>query len=120
MILECLGAAFGHFFLGSHNFMVTTLGSCVKWPYLTTLHGLEHEANKVHLSELKWLVLSLSNDLKLLLLLLMGARYPILVSISKVGLIGNELMSVNITIVNHYQPLHSNNMNTLNHPSACT
>ena len=24
--------AFGHFLLGSHNFIVTTLGSCVKWP----------------------------------------------------------------------------------------
>ena len=23
--------AFGHFCLGSHNFMVTALGSCVKW-----------------------------------------------------------------------------------------
>ena len=26
--------AFGHFLLGSHNFMVTALGSCVKWPYV--------------------------------------------------------------------------------------
>ena len=24
---------FGHFFGGSHNFMVTVLGSCVKWPW---------------------------------------------------------------------------------------
>ena len=24
--------AFGHFVLGSHNFMVAALGSCVKWP----------------------------------------------------------------------------------------
>jgi hypothetical protein len=24
--------AFGHILLGSHNFMVTALGSCVKWP----------------------------------------------------------------------------------------
>ena len=23
---------FGHFLLGSQNFMVTALGSCVKWP----------------------------------------------------------------------------------------
>ena len=23
---------FGHFLLGSHKFMVTALGSCVKWP----------------------------------------------------------------------------------------
>jgi hypothetical protein len=27
-----LGAAFGHFLLGSHIFMVTALGLCVKWP----------------------------------------------------------------------------------------
>ena len=27
-----LGTAFGHFPLGSQNFMVTALGSCVKWP----------------------------------------------------------------------------------------
>jgi hypothetical protein len=24
--------AFKHFLLGSHNFMVTAFGSCVKWP----------------------------------------------------------------------------------------
>jgi hypothetical protein len=28
--------AFGHFLLGSHNFMITTLGSCVKWALLYT------------------------------------------------------------------------------------
>ena len=28
-----LGTAFGHFLLSSHNFMVTTLGLCVKWPW---------------------------------------------------------------------------------------
>ena len=27
-----VGMAFGHFLLGSHNCMVTALGSCVKWP----------------------------------------------------------------------------------------
>jgi len=27
-----VGTAFGHFLVGSHNFMVTALGSCVKWP----------------------------------------------------------------------------------------
>ena len=27
--------AFGYFLLGSHNFMVTALGSCVKWPLLS-------------------------------------------------------------------------------------
>jgi hypothetical protein len=29
---RCGGKAFGHFLLGSHNFMVTALGSYVKWP----------------------------------------------------------------------------------------
>ena len=29
---RCVGTAFGHFLLGSHNFMVTAPGSCVKWP----------------------------------------------------------------------------------------
>ena len=29
---RCLGTAFGRFLWGSHNFMVTALGSCVKWP----------------------------------------------------------------------------------------
>jgi hypothetical protein len=29
---RCVGTAFGRFLLGSHNFMVTALGSCVKWP----------------------------------------------------------------------------------------
>jgi hypothetical protein len=27
-----LGRPLGHFLLGFHNFMVTALGSCVKWP----------------------------------------------------------------------------------------
>ena len=31
---RCLGLAFGHFHLGSYNFMVTALGSCVNWPSL--------------------------------------------------------------------------------------
>jgi hypothetical protein len=34
--LKCLGTAFGHFCLGSHNFMVTALGSCVKWPWTSS------------------------------------------------------------------------------------
>ena len=38
----CIGMAFGHFLLGSHNFVGTALGSCVKWPLLKaspmTLH----------------------------------------------------------------------------------
>ena len=36
---RCVEAAFGHFLLGSHNFMVTVVGLCVKWPlYLGPLH----------------------------------------------------------------------------------
>ena len=31
---RCVGTAFGHFLLGSHSFMVTALGSCVKWPLI--------------------------------------------------------------------------------------
>ena len=30
---RCVGTAFGHFLLGSHNFMITALDSCVKWPF---------------------------------------------------------------------------------------
>ena len=26
--------AFGHFLVGSHNFMVMALGSCAEWPFL--------------------------------------------------------------------------------------
>ena len=33
---RCLGTVFGHFLLGSHNFMVTALGSCVKWPLVSS------------------------------------------------------------------------------------
>ena len=29
---RCVATAFGHSLLGSHNSMVTPLGSCVKWP----------------------------------------------------------------------------------------
>ena len=29
---KCGGMAFEHFLLGSHNFLVTALGSCMKWP----------------------------------------------------------------------------------------
>jgi len=31
---RCVGMAFGHFLLGSHDLMVMALGSCVKWPLL--------------------------------------------------------------------------------------
>ena len=37
MIWEVSGTAFGHFLLGSHDFMVTALGSCVKWPIASVL-----------------------------------------------------------------------------------
>ena len=33
------GMAFGHFLLGSHNFMVTALGSSVKWPLVLIQNG---------------------------------------------------------------------------------
>jgi hypothetical protein len=43
MILEVpwdnLGTTFGHSLLGSHNFMVIALGSCVKWPLASPTHG---------------------------------------------------------------------------------
>src|ERR1700689_4479049 len=42
---RCLGTAFGHFLLGSHNFMVTALGSCVKWPLAPTPLSMRVEAN---------------------------------------------------------------------------
>ena len=37
---RCLGMTFGHFLLGSHNFMVTAFGMCVKWP-------LAHQGNRI-------------------------------------------------------------------------
>ena len=36
---RCLGTAFGYFLLGSHNFMVTALGPCAKWPLHTPWRG---------------------------------------------------------------------------------
>ena len=36
---RCLGTAFAHFPLGSHNFMVTTFGLCVKWLLGFHSHG---------------------------------------------------------------------------------
>jgi hypothetical protein len=35
---RCLGTAFGHFLLGSHNFTVTAFGLCVKWPLVKIFH----------------------------------------------------------------------------------
>ena len=40
---RCVGTTFGHFLLGSHNFMVRALGSCVKWPSLGHLQALHEE-----------------------------------------------------------------------------
>ena len=33
---RCIGTAFGHFILDSHNVMVVALGLCVNWPSFTT------------------------------------------------------------------------------------
>jgi hypothetical protein len=34
-----LGTAFGHFLLGSYNFMVTALDPCVKWPSKSPMYN---------------------------------------------------------------------------------
>ena len=34
---RCVKTAFGHFLLDFHIFMVTTLGSCVKWPLFSSV-----------------------------------------------------------------------------------
>jgi hypothetical protein len=34
---RCVGTAFRHLLLDSHNFMVTALGSCVKWPLVSPI-----------------------------------------------------------------------------------
>ena len=38
LLWKCVGTAFGHFLLGSHNFVVRALGSCVKWPLILGPH----------------------------------------------------------------------------------
>jgi hypothetical protein len=44
--------AFGHFLLGSYNFMVTALGSGVKWPFDKLLDLLtESQPAQARLSE---------------------------------------------------------------------
>ena len=50
---RCVGTAFGHFLLGSHNFMVTALGSCVKWP-----SGADHIGQLWHHSSASPVVIS--------------------------------------------------------------
>ena len=37
-VWRCVGTAFGHFLVGSHNLMVTGLGSCVKWPHFSLFY----------------------------------------------------------------------------------
>ena len=38
----CVGTAFGHFLLGSYNFLVMACGSCVKWPSEVNCKHLPH------------------------------------------------------------------------------
>ena len=65
----CVGTAFGHFHLGSHNFTVTAFGSCVKWPFLLhtarllQLLNVEHQigalidqSNESHWKPKLWLL----------------------------------------------------------------
>ena len=47
---RCLGTSFGYFPLGSHNFMVTALGTCVKWPWVACQGGKPAVDHLVHLS----------------------------------------------------------------------
>ena len=39
---DVFGTAIIHFLVGSHNFMITALGSCVKWP-LEPIYTVDHE-----------------------------------------------------------------------------
>ena len=43
----CVGTAFGHFLVGSHNFMVTALDSCVKWPLKCPQYIAPHTLNSI-------------------------------------------------------------------------
>ena len=45
MILEVSRDIFGHFLLGSHNFIVTALGLCVKW-----LAALPRNSHGIHVN----------------------------------------------------------------------
>ena len=44
---RCIGIAFGHFLLDSHNYMVTTFGSCVKWPLIELVARFYPQRHKV-------------------------------------------------------------------------
>ena len=52
---RCVGRAFGHFLLGSRNFMVTALGSCVKC-YIgnTCIHPYKFKLTMATSSYLRW------------------------------------------------------------------
>ena len=43
-----LGTAFGHFLLGSHNFMVMALGLCVKWPTIPCTQSVGTSVQDAH------------------------------------------------------------------------
>ena len=43
-----LGRPLGHFLWGSHNFMVTALGSCVKWPFAQNVPWISWPAQYPH------------------------------------------------------------------------
>jgi hypothetical protein len=45
---RCLGMALGRFLLGSHNSMVTALGSCVKWPSIMSYVMQRERGARVH------------------------------------------------------------------------
>ena len=51
--LHDFGGAFGHFLLGSHNFMAAALGSCVKWPLVCLINYCIlriHNTIQIHIS----------------------------------------------------------------------
>ena len=51
---RCVGTAFGRFLLGSHNFMVMALGSCVKWPSHTRLRARDHCTSSILIGGKRW------------------------------------------------------------------
>ena len=53
--------AFGHFLLGSHNFMVTALGLCVKWPLVPAMVFSLDPANRDMLATLN-MIFSVTNS----------------------------------------------------------
>ena len=45
--------AFGHFLSGSHSFMVTALGACVKWPFRDVIKSLL-QMSQVDVTTMEW------------------------------------------------------------------